>query len=319
MIVFLQRNVSCLQDEGNDGLPPPGIVLELLDVIPVLAQGPHGHLVEAGQGEEQRGKTLRHGTERQPRSHLIGVVRAGHARKETSEGVGGGVGDAANRGAGGAEVAEGDVDGEVARLKQQEKRSTHVDLSVGGGGEEGVVDVVGEVGGEQPVVGAVLEQVEDRHGVVGEAVHKDGFEEAFQVVEGVTGHCEIGTHGVGFVRCSGAVEEPGPGVDVRVDEEGPSILGQEHRGPADLRAQILDVDGAVRFDVQRGEGVGVLSSFGFLQRANFLSVRVQAPLLLANRFLDVPDCTAVGQPINCSHMLPSPSIQHFKTHLLLIL
>ena len=50
--------------------------------------------------------------------YLIGVVRAGHARKETSEGVGGGVGDAANRGAGGAEVAEGDVDGEVARLKQ---------------------------------------------------------------------------------------------------------------------------------------------------------------------------------------------------------
>ena len=41
-----------LDDEWEDGLSSFGIVLELLLVVAVLAQRPHGHLVRAGQAEE---------------------------------------------------------------------------------------------------------------------------------------------------------------------------------------------------------------------------------------------------------------------------
>ena len=46
-----------------------------------------------------------------------------------------------------------------------------------------MVDVVGDVGGEAPVVGRVLEDVHDRHRRVGEAVHEDRLQEPFGVVE----------------------------------------------------------------------------------------------------------------------------------------
>ena len=42
--------------------------------------------------------------------------------------------------------------------------------------------VVGDEGGESPVIDRVLEDVQDGHGGVGEAVDKDGLEEALCVV-----------------------------------------------------------------------------------------------------------------------------------------
>ena len=41
----------CLDEEGEDGLSL-GVVLELLLVVAVLAQGPQGHLVRAGKAEQ---------------------------------------------------------------------------------------------------------------------------------------------------------------------------------------------------------------------------------------------------------------------------
>ncbi len=46
-----------------------------------------------------------------------------------------------------------------------------------------MVDVVSDVGGEPPVVGGVLEEVEDGHGRVGEAVNEDGLQQPLGVVE----------------------------------------------------------------------------------------------------------------------------------------
>ena len=42
--------MACLKEEGEDSLPPR-VFLELLAVVPVLAEGPHDHLVSAGHGE----------------------------------------------------------------------------------------------------------------------------------------------------------------------------------------------------------------------------------------------------------------------------
>lgn len=45
-----------------------------------------------------------------------------------------------------------------------------------------MVDVVGDVAGEAPVVAAVLEQVHDRHRGVGETVDEDGLQQALCIV-----------------------------------------------------------------------------------------------------------------------------------------
>ena len=104
-----------LNEEGEDGLTPR-IFVELLAVVPVLAEGPHGHLVGAGQGEQERRQTLGHDGERDPGADLVGVVRAGDQVEEGRHRVRVREGDLADLGAGRAQVALQDVDGEVADL-----------------------------------------------------------------------------------------------------------------------------------------------------------------------------------------------------------
>ena len=53
---------------------------------------------------------------------------------------------------------------EVGSLAEQAERERGVGLAQGRRGVERVVDKVGDKGGKAPVVGAVLEQVEERHG-----------------------------------------------------------------------------------------------------------------------------------------------------------
>ena len=48
---FASRGLS-LNDERYDGLPVLGVVLELLAVVAVLAQGPDGHLESSGEAEQ---------------------------------------------------------------------------------------------------------------------------------------------------------------------------------------------------------------------------------------------------------------------------
>lgn len=49
-----------------------------------------------------------------------------------------------------------------------------------------MVDVISDVGGEAPVVDAVLEQIHQRHGRVRESVNEDGLEKSLRVVNGPT-------------------------------------------------------------------------------------------------------------------------------------
>ena len=88
----------------------------------------------------KKGKMI-FGKKLQPRLHL-------------GQGVGVGVGDLTLLGAGGPQVAEEDVDGEVAELAEDEEAEADIGLEEAGGSVQGVVDVVGDVGGEAPVVAA---------------------------------------------------------------------------------------------------------------------------------------------------------------------
>ena len=70
-IVFSEH----LEQEGDNRLSAR-IILELLFVVPVLAEGPDCHLVEAGQGEESGGEALGHHGEADPGPDLVSVVGA---------------------------------------------------------------------------------------------------------------------------------------------------------------------------------------------------------------------------------------------------
>ena len=68
-----------------------------------------------------------------------------------------------------------------------------VDLRHAGRGVERMTVVVGDEGGESPVVDGVLEDVHDGHGGVGEAVDEDGLQEALRVVGDPADGTEPGT------------------------------------------------------------------------------------------------------------------------------
>lgn len=46
--------------------------------------------------------------------------------------------------------------------------------------------MIGDVGGEQPIVRAVLEEVPQRHRSMREAVHEDGLQETLRIVDAIT-------------------------------------------------------------------------------------------------------------------------------------
>ena len=90
------------------------------------------------------------------KAYLVSVVGTGDEVEETGERVPVRPGDLPDFTAGGSEVPEEEVDGEVPQLAGGEGREAGVDLGGGGAGVERVVHVVTHVGSKPPVVAAVL-------------------------------------------------------------------------------------------------------------------------------------------------------------------
>jgi len=153
------------QNEGKDGFST-WIILELLPVVPVLAQGPHHHLVCTGHCKKTHRKALGHQSEAQPGSNLICIVWAGDQVEKLCERVGGRDWDLPDLAARGPEVPEQYVDGKVAKLAGQKGSQAGQDLDVAGGCVEGMVDMVGNIASKAPVVATVLKEVGDGHGGV---------------------------------------------------------------------------------------------------------------------------------------------------------
>lgn len=74
------------------------------------------------------------------------------------------------------------------KLKVTNRESTQgsINLSVAWRRETRVIHVVGYVGSKKPVVRAVLEQVEHRHGRVRKAVHEDSLDDSLGVMNAPT-------------------------------------------------------------------------------------------------------------------------------------
>lgn len=78
----------------------------------------------------------------------------------------------------------------VAKFADDETGEGSVDLSGAGRREEWMVHVIGDVGGEAPIVDAVLEQIANWHGRVRESMNENRLEQSLGVVDCVTGRSD---------------------------------------------------------------------------------------------------------------------------------
>ena len=173
-----------LGDEREHGLATTGVIRELLAVALVLLDGPDVHLTDGDDKEQVSGPREGQDRDSQPGQGLKKVVGARNQVEAIA------ARDLADTGAWGTQVAEGDVGVEVGELGKNVEGDASVDKGVAplgqlcSGGVPGAVDPVGEVeAGQQVVVGAVLEDVAEGHGAVGEAVDKDGLVLTLQEVQ----------------------------------------------------------------------------------------------------------------------------------------
>lgn len=233
---------------------------ELLTVPALLLLGPNSHLSSSNRQEENSRKvTTGKNGDSSPGHGLEQVVGAGNQVESVSAGNG------TLGGSTGTEVTESDVGEVVGELGEEEQSDGSVENSLVGSGLKslgpprsrhdtgGNVQPVGQVEPrENPVVSAVLEDIESGHGGRGEAVDKDGLILALQEVEEDQGANELLSLGrwgndAGGSRVDGSGEvahgvESGGGVEVRterseekrVDEKGSEVLDEEDGAPGNL-------------------------------------------------------------------------------------
>ena len=136
----------------------------------MLGLRPDRHLRRSSGNEQETGDGPGRQSEKDPPVDLEGVVGAGHSAQEPPV-EGEAARDGVARGLSGrAEVGEDHVRARVEQLAEHRGREVLNGLVGGRGRVVGVVDEVGDEGGEAPVVGAVLEEVGQGHGAVREAV-----------------------------------------------------------------------------------------------------------------------------------------------------
>ncbi|MPD06919.1 hypothetical protein E2C01_102756 [Portunus trituberculatus] len=72
------------------------------------------------------------------------------------------------------------------RHTDQEDSQGDIQLCSGGWSEEWVIDMVSHIGSKAPIIGAVLEEVEEWHGAVREPMHELSLQQTLGIVEGPT-------------------------------------------------------------------------------------------------------------------------------------
>lgn len=228
----------------------------------MLLLGPDAHLHGADDPEQNQRPVLHDQGLDQPPQRLEVVIGARHGVEAEP------VRDRSPRAALGAQVAEDQVGVGVGDLREQPQQQQGDDLAAGPrerprrvedprvGGlvrRRGVHKVRGEQPPEDPVVEAVLEHVERRHGPVREPVHKQRLELPLDVVD------EVGVEKRLLQEARGerlAVHRVLEEVEPEVGRNGPRVLDQVHGPPPQLRPQVLGVDGEVATLGQFGQLVG---------------------------------------------------------------
>jgi len=172
---------SLSEQEGEDGLPP-GVVLELLLVIPMLAKSPHCHLIASSHHEETSRQTLGHECKCYPGSNLICIVRTGDKVEQVCQGIGVRDWNLSFLGTSWSQVPEEYVTGKVAEFTKKKGCKAGVYLRSAGRSVERMVDMVGDVASKSPVVATVLEEIHDGHRGVRESMDEDSLKESLGIV-----------------------------------------------------------------------------------------------------------------------------------------
>lgn len=155
------------------------------------------------------------------------------------------LGDAALLSAGLPQVPQGVVSHQVEELKEHEKgnHSVHEFLASSPGGRAvlGVQEKVHvDEAKDEPVVKGILEQVEDGHAIIGEAMHIQGLELTLEVVSENKGEANLLVQGKGLVCFVDLLAES---EEERTNDNRSRVFKQEHRLPGDLRAKVLENEG----------------------------------------------------------------------------
>lgn len=226
-----------------------------LQISLMLLHGPHVHLKESSQGEQQRYTVTKtaipptrqrsgHNRETDPRADLSTIIGTGDIfeknallfRHMSLNYLGNG---SLLRSVGFSHPAELQVDRAVDALADEHGDEGSVnDGPVGDGRVQRMAQRVAHLGSHamaaryeesvSPVIGAVLVEIGDGHRAVGELVHEEGLEEALGVVQhpGDHGETRLLRHGLG----RGAIDETGLHAENKHDDQGSCIFEHEHLG-----------------------------------------------------------------------------------------
>jgi hypothetical protein len=227
----------------NHHEPPLPIASSKLPPIPVLLlPRPHRHLPTRNRHKDCRTPTPIHHPHSNPRHNLKEVIRARH-RNHAEDAT---LWNASLRSTCTAQTHERDVRTQIpqfANHKQQDREGIPPAIrrwvrcrTIDAGGVSAQSDVEAA---EDPVVSGVLEDVEEGHGCIGEAVDEEGFEFALGEVQDDEDHGEeLGGGGRGDVDAVVVVEVWADQVDEGVDEEGAEVLDEEDGAPGYLGAWV---------------------------------------------------------------------------------
>lgn len=193
----------CLDDSGDhDRALALVLVNELLAVATLLLRGPARHLTTTDKDEEQNAPAQSaNQINADPRKHFKHVVGAGYqAEPESGR-------DSPFRGPRSTEITQNQVSVQVRQLCESEESHPAIQEScVGFGCRSGIgaEDPVSDIEASQdPIVGAILEDVARRHRSIAETVDEDGFELAFQEMDGQQAadeQLDVGGLGKGFIK-----------------------------------------------------------------------------------------------------------------------
>jgi hypothetical protein len=120
----------------------------------------------------------------------------------------------------------------------QEGCKTPINLDWAWRGEQWVVDMISDVQREQPIVGTVLEEIEEGHRCMREPVHEQSFQKSFGVVQRPAASCNTANN-VHFLCCvdSRGGYGAGQGLGRRNEVSKESIQNRDIR--LDVKVEIL--------------------------------------------------------------------------------
>ena len=255
----------------------------------MLLDRPESHLNRGYDGEEEGAEGQGQDSHSDPREHLEEIVRAAHELECRA------VRDLAHTRSLGAQVHQDHVALQVKELSRGPRSDNRRDecgvVAQRAGDRSGAkrrrVYAQGQEDARKaPVVRRVLEDVEQRHSAVREAVHPDRLSLALDKVE-QDKHKGRGLnmrHGKRTAKVTPDMRRSK--VHNGVDDEGTGVFDEEHGAPANLRAEVLHIQTVASLYAQLDEALFVANERRLVLRRDALALDRETRHHLRDRLLE---------------------------------